>query len=117
MTKSEISISQAQSQVDQWINEIGVRYFNELSNMAILTEEVGELARLMVRQYGEQSFKQPISQEEIKIKIGEEIGDVFFVLVCLANQMSIDLADVFEKGMIKRNTRDKHRHIKNQKLK
>jgi len=102
-----------QAEVDQWIHSIGVRYFNELTNMAILTEEVGELARIMARRYGEQSFK----KAEAKADLGEEMADVLFVLLCLANQTGVDLQVAFEKKMMKRTRRDRTRHSKNPKLK
>ncbi len=109
----EISIKQAQQIVDEWIRTYGVRYFNELTNMAILTEEVGELARLVARTYGEQSFK-----ESDKAKnIADEMADVFWVLVCMANQMGVDLTSAFAKNIEKKTTRDKTRHKTNEKLK
>lgn len=110
-------IKEAQKEIDHWIRTVGVRYFNELTNMAILTEEVGELARLVSREYGEQSFKEQISKEEIKERLSDEMGDIFFVLSCLANQMDIDLEQSFSKGMEKRTTRDSLRHKQNEKLK
>lgn len=108
-----MTIKEAQEGVDQWINTSGVRYFNELTNMALLTEEVGELARIIARLYGEQSFKKGEKNE----RPGEEMADILFVLICLANQTKVDLSEEFRKGMIKRETRDKDRHSNNTKLK
>ena len=108
-----MTIKEAQQIVDEWINTTGVRYFNELTNMAILTEEVGEVARIIARKYGEQSFKK--SDEEIDL--GNEFADVLFVLICLANQTGVDLTDALEKNLKKKSTRDKVRHINNPKLK
>ena len=105
---AEITLKQAQEQVDNWIKTYGVRYFNELTNMTILTEEVGELARIMARTYGEQSFKER--------DLGDEMADVLWVLICLANQTGIDLTAAFEKNLQKKTNRDKERHINNQKL-
>ena len=106
-------ISEAQQQVDQWISETGVRYFNELTNMAMLTEEVGEVARIMARQYGEQSFK-PSDKEK---NLADELSDVLFVLICIANQTGINLTEAFQKNMIKKNARDATRQHENEKLK
>ena len=111
MEKREITIKEAQELVDQWIKNIGVRYFSELTNMAILTEEVGELARVMARKYGEQSFK---SGE--KDNLDEEMADVLWVLICLANQTGVDLTDAFMKSIEKKSKRDKERHMNNPKL-
>ena len=108
-----VSISQAQQMVDDWIKTIGVRYFGELTNMAILTEEVGELARLMARIYGDQSFKK---SDEGK-NLGDEMADVLWVLICLANQTGVDLTDAFLKNIDKKTNRDKNRHLNNDKLK
>ncbi len=108
-----MTIKEAQETVDNWINTTGVRYFNELTNTAILMEEVGEVARIMSRKYGEQSFKK--SDEEIDL--GDEMADVFFVLICLANQTGIDLTEAFNKNLIKKNIRDAERHKNNDKLK
>ncbi|MEO6524036.1 MAG: nucleotide pyrophosphohydrolase [Mucilaginibacter sp.] len=108
-----MTIQQAQKEVDQWINTTGVRYFNELTNTAILMEEVGEVARIMARKYGEQSFKK--SDEEVNL--ADEMADVLFVLICLANQTGIDLTEALEKNMIKKNIRDADRHKNNEKLK
>ena len=101
-----------QLQVDEWIRTVGVRYFSELTNMAILTEEVGELARLMARRYGDQSFK----KSDRKGDLGEEMADVLFVLLCLANQTGVDLGASFKKKMAGRTARDRSRHKKNPKL-
>lgn len=107
-----MTIKEAQEEVDRWIKEYGVRYFSELTNMAILTEEVGELARVICRLYGDQSFK---SGE--KPNLGEEMADVLWVLICLANQTGIDLTKEFAKNMEKKTKRDSLRHIQNPKLK
>ena len=112
-----MDIKKAQKVVDDWINTIGVRYFSELTNMAILTEEVGELAKLMAREYGEQSFKNKADAIHAKEYIEEEIADVFFVLICLANQMNIDLDKAFRNTLNKKTNRDRHRHASNDKLK
>ena len=106
-------LSEAQKQVDTWIKTHGVSYFSELTNMAILTEEVGEVARLISRQYGEQSFKKSDKDKELS----DELADVLFVLICLANQTGIDLTKAFEKNMEKKTKRDKKRHKGNSKLK
>ena len=108
----QITISEAQKQVDDWIRSKGVRYFNELTNMAILTEEVGELARIIARKYGEQSFKESDKDREV----GDEIADVLWVLICLANQTGVDLSVAFAKNMEKKNDRDGNRHLNNPKL-
>ena len=108
-----MTIKEAQGTVDQWIKTTGVRYFNELTNMALLTEEVGEVARLIARKYGEQSFKD--SEEEIDL--GNEFADVLFVLICLANQTGVDLTEALEKNLEKKNNRDATRHHNNPKLK
>jgi NTP pyrophosphatase (non-canonical NTP hydrolase) len=107
-----MTIEEAQKKVDQWIHEYGIRYFNELTNMAILTEEVGEVARIISRQYGEQSFK----NEEKKQDLGDELADVLWVICCLANQTGIDLTKAFEKNIQKKTLRDSDRHINNTKL-
>jgi NTP pyrophosphatase (non-canonical NTP hydrolase) len=99
--------------VDEWINSIGVRYFSELTNMAILTEEVGELARIMARKYGDQSFKKNESPDQL----ADEMADVLWVLICLANQTGVDLTDAFKKNIEKKTDRDKERHQSNEKLK
>jgi NTP pyrophosphatase (non-canonical NTP hydrolase) len=111
-----MTITEWQSQVDSWIKTYGVRYFSELTNMTILTEEVGELARHISRKYGEQSYKMPISNEEIKKKIADEIADIIFVTTCLANQMEIDIAKALEENIYKKTSRDKDRHQSNEKL-
>lgn len=108
-----MTISQAQKQVDQWIKINGVRYFSELTNTAILTEEVGEVARIMARRYGEQSEKKSDKRKDL----GDEMADVLWVLICLANQTGIDLTKAFEKNLEKKTIRDKNRHKKNPKLK
>ena len=109
-------LKELQSNVDQWINSIGVRYFGELTNMAILTEEVGELARLMSRIYGEQSFKNPEDEENAQELLADEMADVLWVLTCLANQTGVDLQSAIEKNLQKKTKRDKDRHISNKKL-
>lgn len=110
---NEITIRQAQQQVDGWIKTTGVRYFNELTNLGILMEEVGELSRLMVRKYGEQSFKESDKGKELS----DEMADVLWVLVCLANQTGVDLTEALQKNFEKKNVRDAERHIQNKKLK
>lgn len=107
-----MTIAEAQSIVDDWIKKYGVRYFSELTNMAVLTEEVGEVARIISRKYGDQSFK-----ESDKKDLGDELADVLWVLICLANQTGIDLTEAFEKNLRKKTDRDKTRHINNEKLK
>jgi NTP pyrophosphatase (non-canonical NTP hydrolase) len=111
-----MTIEEAQRQVDEWINTIGIRYYNELTNMAILTEEVGEVARLMSRLYGEQSFKKPEQSIAAKSDLAEEMADVLFVLICLANQTGIDLTTALRKSLDKKTKRDKDRHANNEKL-
>ncbi len=113
MENKSISLLQAQQMVDHWIKTIGVRYFSELTNMTILTEEVGELARIMARTYGDQSFKK---SDEGK-NLGDEMADVLWVLICLANQTGVDLNEAFLKNMEKKTSRDKDRHQNNEKLK
>lgn len=108
-----MELKQAQIEVDQWIKTVGVRYFNELTNTAILMEEVGELARVMSRKYGEQSFKAGESGDNL----ADEMADVLWVLICLANQTGVDLEDAFKKNMEKKQKRDSQRHINNDKLK
>ena len=107
-----MTIHEAQQQVDKWIKEYGVRYFSELTNMAVLTEEVGELARVLARKYGDQSFK-----PGEKDNLGEEMADVLWVLICLANQTGVDLTEELEKSIKKKTNRDSLRHIQNPKLK
>ena len=108
-----MTIKEAQQEVDQWIKTVGVRYFSELTNIAILTEEVGELARIMARTYGDQSFK----KSDLNKDLGDEMADVLWVLICLANQTGIDLTDALKKNIEKKTNRDKDRHINNEKLK
>jgi len=108
-----MEISEAQKIVDKWINEIGIRYFDELTNTAILMEEVGEVARIIARRYGEQSEKESDKNKDL----GDELADVMFVLICLANQTQIDLEDAFKKNLEKKTNRDKDRHLNNPKLK
>jgi NTP pyrophosphatase (non-canonical NTP hydrolase) len=108
-----MTIEEAQQQVDEWIQTTGVRYFNELTNMAILTEEVGEVARLISRQYGEQSFKESDKGKEL----GDELADVLWVVICLANQTGVNLTEAFQKNMEKKTRRDSDRHQQNEKLK
>lgn len=107
-----MTLEQIQLQVDDWIKQYGVRYFSELTNTAILMEEVGEVARIMARQYGDQSFK----QSDKEVDLSDELSDVLFVLVCLANQTGVSLTEAFEKGMRKRTQRDSTRHLNNDKL-
>ena len=106
-----MTIKEAQEAVDKWIKEYGVRYFSELTNMAVLTEEVGELARIMARTYGDQSFKKGEKHD-----LGDEMADVLWVLLCLANQTGVDLTEAFRKNLEKKTTRDKERHQNNLKL-
>lgn len=113
METKQLTLSEAQQEVDRWIKTIGVRYFSELTNMAILTEEVGELARIMARKYGDQSFK----KSDEAYNMADEMADVLWVLICLANQTGVDLSDAFQKNMLKKTTRDKNRHRNNEKLK
>ncbi|MCW7463827.1 nucleotide pyrophosphohydrolase [Leptospira limi] len=112
MDQNEITLNQLQNEVNDWIQTIGVRYFSELTNLAILVEEVGELSRLMARKYGDQSFKSGESAEQIP----SEIGDILFVLTCLANQMGISLQDVIKSTIQKNTKRDLNRHKNNPKL-
>ncbi len=111
-----MTINDTQKTVDEWINTIGVRYFNELTNTAILMEEVGEVARLMARIYGEQSFKKTEDTSDVKAALADEMADVLFVLVCLANQTGIDLTDALKKNLDKKTKRDSTRHLENEKL-
>jgi NTP pyrophosphatase (non-canonical NTP hydrolase) len=113
MKEQDITIAEAQRQVDEWIKTVGVRYFNELTNTAILMEEVGELARIMARKYGEQSFK----PSDMDRDLGDEMADVLWVLICLANQTGVDLTEALEKNFRKKNIRDIDRHKNNEKLK
>ena len=107
----DITIREAQKMVDDWIKTYGVRYFSELTNMAVLTEEVGELARIMARKYGDQSFKEGEKQD-----LGDEMADGFWVLMCLANQTGVDLTEALKKNLEKKTSRDKKRHLENEKL-
>ncbi len=107
-----MTIQEAQKIVDRWINTTGVRYFNELTNMAILTEEVGEVARIISRKYGEQSFKKSDENHDL----GDEFADVLFVLICLANQTGVDLTEALKKNLEKKTKRDSNRHRENEKL-
>jgi NTP pyrophosphatase (non-canonical NTP hydrolase) len=108
-----MTIQQAQQDVDQWIKTVGVRYFSELTNMAILTEEVGELARIMARTYGDQSFRETDKKKDL----ADEMADVLWVLMCLANQTGVNLTEALQKNFIKKNIRDADRHQQNEKLK
>jgi NTP pyrophosphatase (non-canonical NTP hydrolase) len=110
--KEAITLKESQKIVDKWIKKYGVRYFNELTNMAVLTEEVGEVARIISRTYGEQSSK----KTDLKRKLPDELADVLFVLICIANQTGIDLEKAFVKNMKKKSGRDNKRHLKNKKL-
>lgn len=107
-----MTLSEAQQKIDLWINTTGVRYFNELTNMAILTEEVGEVARIMARKYGEQSFKESDKKESL----ADELADVLFVLICIANQTGVDLTQALERNLEKKTSRDASRHKGNEKL-
>ncbi len=107
-----MTITELQKKVDEWIHAYGVRYFNELTNMAILTEEVGEVARIIARKYGEQSFKESDASENL----ADELADVLFVVVCLANQTGIDLQEAMKDNLKKKTDRDKDRHLKNKKI-
>ncbi|MBS1530067.1 MAG: nucleotide pyrophosphohydrolase [Bacteroidetes bacterium] len=108
-----MTIKEAQAAVDSWITTTGIRYFNELTNTAILMEEVGEVARIMARQYGEQSFK----KSDKEVNLADEMADVLFVLICLANQTRVDLTEALEKNLQKKSIRDAERHKNNEKLK
>ena len=108
-----MTIQEAQTNVDNWIKTVGVKYFSELTNLGILMEEVGELSRLIVRIYGEQSFKETDKNK----KLSDEMADILWVLICLANQTGVDLTDALQKNFEKKNLRDHDRHIKNEKLK
>ena len=112
MEKNEITLDQAQELVDNWIKTVGVRYFNELTNMTLLTEEVGELARIMARTYGEQSFK----ESDKGRALDDEMADVLWVLICLANQTGVNLTEALVKNLEKKNSRDLTRHRDNEKL-
>ncbi len=108
-----MEIKEAQKLVDRWIKTVGVRYFNELTNMAMLTEEVGEVARIIARKYGEQSFK----ESDKDVNLDDELADVLWVLICLANQTGVDLTEAFKRNLEKKNSRDANRHKNNPKLK
>lgn len=108
-----MEIKEAQIKVDKWVKDVGVRYFNELTNLAMLTEEVGEVARIIARRYGEQSEKASDKNKDL----GDELADVLFVLICLANQTGVDLEDALKKNLEKKTNRDSERHINNEKLK
>jgi NTP pyrophosphatase (non-canonical NTP hydrolase) len=112
MENNNITLKDAQDRVDEWIRTIGVRYFSELTNMAILTEEVGELARIMARTYGDQSFK----QKEEAVNLADEMADVLWVLICMANQTGVDLTKAFLNNLEKKTVRDRERHQNNKKL-
>ena len=109
---NDLTIQTAQAKVDEWIKTIGVKYFSELTNLGILMEEVGELSRIMVRKYGEQSYK----GKEEDLVLGDEMADILFVLICLANQTGVDLTKAFEQNLLKKTHRDKDRHQNNEKL-
>lgn len=109
---ADITLAEMQEIVDEWIKTVGVRYFNELTNMAVLTEEVGEVARIIARKYGEQSFK----DSDLEKDLGDELADVLWVLVCLANQTGVNLTDAFKRNLQKKSSRDKSRHLENKKL-
>lgn len=108
-----MTLQQAQTEVDNWIKTVGVRYFNELTNMAMLTEEVGEVARIIARRYGEQSEKESDKNKDL----GDELADVLFVLICLANQTGVDLTEALQRNLDKKTKRDATRHLTNEKLK
>ena len=110
---SDITLNEAQQKVDVWINTIGVKYFDELTNLGILMEEVGELSRIMVRTFGQQSFKESDKNHDL----ADELADVLWVLLCLANQTGVNLTDALQKNFLKKTIRDNERHLKNQKLK
>lgn len=111
-----MTIQEAQRTVDQWINTVGIRYYNELTNLAILVEETGEVARLLARIYGEQSFKRPADAETAHADLADEMADVLFVLICLANQTGIDLTEALRQNLDKKTRRDADRHRNNEKL-
>lgn len=106
-----------QELVEGWIQKFGVRYFNEMTNTLLLMEEVGEFSRLIARTYGEQSFKKTESDQELKLNLEDELSDILFVVICLANQLNIDLEGAFKKNLLKKTARDRERHIENPKLK
>jgi len=111
-----MTIGESQKIIDQWIKKYGVRYFNELTNMILLSEEVGELSRLIAREFGEQSFKKGKKPKDVKAMIADEMADIYFVLSCLANQMDIDLSEAIKKNLQKKTERDSERHIQNKKI-
>ncbi|OAV43438.1 nucleotide pyrophosphohydrolase [Lewinella sp. 4G2] len=111
-----MTLKKAQETVDEWINTVGIRYYSELTNTAILMEETGEVARLMARIYGEQSFKNPVDAENAPAQLADEMADVLFVLICLANQTGIDLTEALTKNLAKKTIRDADRHRNNEKL-
>ena len=111
-----MELREAQQRVDEWIKTLGVRYFNELTNTAVLMEEVGELARLMARLYGEQSFKSPEKAAQAEADLPDEMADILFVLICLANQTGVDLEEAFHRNLEKKTLRDRDRHVNNPKL-
>ena len=113
---SQITLAEAQQQVDHWIQTVGVRYFSELTNMAMLTEEVGELSRLLIREYGEQSWKEGEKPRDVREGIAEELADISFVVFCLADQCGIDLQDAFDRKLKLKTERDRDRHGQNTKL-
>ena len=117
LKKHKMTIQEAQKAIDKWINDIGIRYYNELTNTAILTEEVGEVASLMARIYGEQSFKTKDQEATANEDLAGEMADVLFVLICLANQTGIDLTSALQNNLEKKAIRDKERHGNNEKLK
>lgn len=112
-----MTINELQSKVDNWINTVGVRYFNELTNTIILTEEVGEFASIIAREYGEQSYKTQVSSNQAKENLESELGDILFVISCLANQLEINLETAIHKNLEKKSVRDSQRHLNNPKLK
>jgi NTP pyrophosphatase (non-canonical NTP hydrolase) len=112
-----MSIQEYQKTVDNWIKEIGVRYFDEMTNTLLLNEEVGEFSRLIARIYGEQSFKKPLTEKDQKQQLSDEIADIFFVLTCLSNQLDINLEEAFKANIEKKTKRDIDRHKNNDKLK
>lgn len=116
VTHKKLGLTNLQTQVDEWIKSVGVRYFDEMTNLANLMEEVGEVARLMSRTHGEQSFKKGKEPNDIKAEIADELSDVLFIVTCLANQMGIDLEFAMNKNLDKKTGRDKERHINNKKL-
>ncbi len=116
MPKPRMTLHEAQQAVDEWIKTVGVRYYNELTNTAVLMEEVGEVARLMARLYGEQSFKKPEDAARAPAQLADEMADVLFVLICLANQTGVDLAQALQHNLDKKTKRDAERHANNEKL-